>query len=79
MGVHTSKNDRKQPDAGNFDPSVCPLCGKANGCAATAGRPPETCWCSRATFSEKTLSRIPPELRMRACLCGECADRASTD
>ncbi|RUS45587.1 cysteine-rich CWC family protein [Cohnella sp. AR92] len=63
------------PVESTFDPSVCPSCGRANGCAVTAGRPPETCWCNKAVFSEEALRRIPPELRMKACLCIECASK----
>ncbi|THF77280.1 cysteine-rich CWC family protein [Cohnella fermenti] len=56
-----------------IDPSVCPLCGKENGCAMAAGRAPESCWCFAASLSADALGRIPPEAKGQSCLCRECA------
>ncbi|MBB6695380.1 cysteine-rich CWC family protein [Cohnella xylanilytica] len=55
------------------DPSRCPLCGQPNGCAVTAGEPPGDCWCMTARIPEAVLSRIPAELRRKACVCSRCA------
>ncbi|WP_027094047.1 cysteine-rich CWC family protein [Cohnella thermotolerans] len=55
------------------DPTLCPLCGQPNGCALTEGRPIEACWCVQATVPEDVLKRIPPERRLKACVCPSCA------
>lgn len=55
------------------DPSVCPLCGRANLCAMAAGETDEPCWCTQVVIDPRVLERVPPELRGIACVCAECA------
>jgi hypothetical protein len=59
------------------DPSRCPLCGGANGCAMEAqrrtGEPQPPCWCTRAAFTPELLARVAPAAQDRACICGACA------
>lgn len=63
-----------------IDPSLCPLCGRANRCAMEVERetglkqPP--CWCTRVDFSEDLLSRVPAQARRQACICAACAQAA---
>ncbi len=63
------------------DPDRCPLCGGPNGCAMQAeratGQPQPPCWCTRATFSEALLARVPEAARRKACICATCAAAAS--
>ncbi len=63
------------------DPGRCPLCGAANGCAMQAerdtGQPQPPCWCTRATFSDALLARVPEAARRKACICAACAAAAS--
>jgi len=40
--------------------------------AKATGRPPETCWCMTATFSEELLNRVPEEDQNKACICAKC-------
>ena len=59
---------------------VCPLCGGANQCApATSGHMDTPCWCQTASISAEALTRIPPELVMKACLCPRCATAVEGD
>ncbi|MFM2480363.1 cysteine-rich CWC family protein [Celerinatantimonas sp. YJH-8] len=57
------------------DPLICPLCGESNECInlATADVT-RACWCNDPTiiFSEVLLSKIPSELRGKACICKSC-------
>ncbi|HZN37187.1 MAG TPA: cysteine-rich CWC family protein [Planctomycetota bacterium] len=58
------------------DPSVCPLCGRKNGCAMAqegCASACATCWCSNVKIAPEVLSRVPPHAVGRACLCAECA------
>ncbi|MBB6729972.1 cysteine-rich CWC family protein [Cohnella zeiphila] len=57
------------------DPALCPLCGQANGCALTAGRTIDHCWCVQTLIPKELLERIPPERRRRVCVCADCAAR----
>jgi hypothetical protein len=63
--------------AATIDGTRCPLCGTRNGCAMEAARetgaPQPPCWCMAADFGRAPLSRLPPELRGKACLCARCA------
>lgn len=57
------------------DPLLCPLCGKPNSCINLGAQDIEkTCWCNDPTikFPEALLSKIPPELRGKACVCKTC-------
>ncbi|WP_438447168.1 cysteine-rich CWC family protein [Gorillibacterium sp. sgz5001074] len=56
-------------------PSICPLCGGDNACAAQAGLDPRSCWCMKAGFPPGLLERVPPELRRQACICRSCLER----
>lgn len=56
-----------------LDASQCPLCGRSNQCAVTAGSDPHGCWCMTAPVSPQALARIPSDLRDLACLCPGCA------
>ncbi len=54
--------------------STCPLCGAANHCApASAGTFAVACWCTGASISAESLSRVPEAMRGKACLCPSCA------
>lgn len=55
-----------------INPSQCPLCGKDNQCAVTAGRPPEECWCMTLSVPQVLLEKIPSEFRRKACVCEQC-------
>ena len=58
---------------------VCPLCGGANRCApAGSGNFAVDCWCRTARISPDALTRIPPEMAGKACLCPRCAAVADT-
>lgn len=59
----------------NVDPLVCPLCGKANACVNLADKDvSRSCWCNdpAITFPAELLSRIPPDMRRKACVCKAC-------
>jgi len=62
------------------DPSLCPMCGKANQCPIAAGQSEGCgdCWCAGITIDQQTLERIPAAARGLACLCAECAGRPTT-
>ena len=59
------------------DPSRCPLCGAANGCAMEAerasGQPQPPCWCTQVAFEADLLARVPADARRLACICPACA------
>lgn len=62
------------PQTARLPVPQCPLCGQPNGCAAVAaGSLGVACWCQDVAFSEELLSRVPPEQRVRACICRACA------
>jgi hypothetical protein len=65
-----------QPQSAN----VCPLCGEHNQCAMelakTTGEPVTECWCVSVAFSEKLLSKVPPEALNQVCICQKCASQA---
>ncbi len=68
----SSKHDSPPPEG--VDPSICPLCGRPNGCAwAVGGR---ECWCETATIPSEVLFRVPKHARGHACVCRECAESA---
>jgi len=59
----------------SFDPSRCPLCGRANQCllcspVAYKGQ----CWCTQVEVPAELLARVPEHLRNRACICRACVD-----
>ncbi|MFM1907281.1 MAG: hypothetical protein RLZZ591_958 [Pseudomonadota bacterium] len=60
-----------------IDPTQCPVCGKSNQCAMelakATGQAQAPCWCTEATFSAELLSRVPEDLRGKACICPACA------
>jgi hypothetical protein len=61
-----------------INPSLCPLCGKANFCAmeiekATGEKQP-ACWCVAAEFSADLLARVPKAAQGQACICATCAE-----
>lgn len=52
----------------------CPLCGGSNECTpARTGSFEGDCWCRTTPVSPEALARVPPALRMQACLCPRCA------
>ncbi|MEP6721321.1 MAG: cysteine-rich CWC family protein [Variovorax sp.] len=63
------------------DPSRCPLCGAANGCAMEIERetgmaqPP--CWCMSANFTDALRARVPADARGLACICANCVAAAA--
>lgn len=65
------------PASACVDPTRCPLCGAANGCAMEAERatgvkqPP--CWCTGVTFGPDLLARVPAAAQNQACICLRCA------
>ncbi|MDR0226060.1 MAG: cysteine-rich CWC family protein [Burkholderiaceae bacterium] len=56
-----------------LDASLCPLCGRSNQCAVTAGADPANCWCMHTPVSREALDRLAAEQRDRSCLCPACA------
>ena len=52
------------------DPSLCPLCAKANDCAMVNGG--KTCWCFAAPIMREAIERVPVEQRGVACICQNC-------
>jgi len=54
---------------------LCPLCGRANGCAMAAGAD-ERCWCSDAAFSAASLDRAARAGAPAHCICARCATAA---
>lgn len=61
------------------DPSRCPLCGAANGCAMEAerasGEPQPPCWCMQVNFTADLIARVPGDAQARACICARCQAR----
>jgi prepilin-type N-terminal cleavage/methylation domain-containing protein/prepilin-type processing-associated H-X9-DG protein len=60
-----------------INPSLCPLCGGANGCqlcapAAGNGQP---CWCLAVEMPAELLARVPENARNRACICRGCVEK----
>ncbi|WP_127530838.1 cysteine-rich CWC family protein [Paenibacillus kobensis] len=71
---NSQQHTAKQPSA---DTSRCPLCGRDNRCAcAAAGCPDDAtgCWCFTVSIPEQLLTRIPSELRGKACVCPACVE-----
>jgi len=56
-----------------FDPTRCPLCGKANSCVLAAGGEIQDCWCLQTPVDPAALVRLPEEERDQRCLCPACA------
>ncbi|MBL8289794.1 MAG: cysteine-rich CWC family protein [Rubrivivax sp.] len=57
---------------------ACPLCGRANDCAAArTGSFASACWCASTTFGAELLSRVPAAQAGRACICRACAEAAA--
>lgn len=58
-----------------LDAPRCPLCGRANACAASAaGCFDVACWCTTVTIPPALLARVPPEAVNRACICRDCVE-----
>ncbi len=57
----------------------CPICGNDSGCGLEAGKRIEACWCYRVSFPEQLKTRVPAELRERACVCRACVEAALQD
>ena len=54
---------------------ACPVCGKANECAAArTGSFEEPCWCRAVQFSSTVLAQVPESQRRKACICRACAE-----
>lgn len=63
------------------DPNTCPLCGKPNNCGnLTIVNGKKACWCSDSSikFTEELLSKVPQELKGKACICRTCAIKHQT-
>jgi hypothetical protein len=56
-------------------PAVCPLCAGPNACAPAAGDLSRPCWCTKVTFSQALLARVPEAERRRSCICRACAEQ----
>ena len=56
----------------SVDASCCPLCGESNHCPRIEDADCKNCWCQTAQIPQGLLEKIPPPLRMRACLCQRC-------
>lgn len=56
-----------------FEPELCPLCKRPNDCqlCVTDGHK-GPCWCATVTIPEALLARVAPDLKNRACICGQC-------
>ncbi len=54
--------------------SLCPICGKPNGCHMAQGAPADTCWCMETPIPETLLSEIPEAHRGKACVCRTCVE-----
>lgn len=52
-----------------IDPDRCPFCKKPNGCMA---RSEEPCWCNNIKVPSELCALIPPENKMKACICKAC-------
>lgn len=60
------------------DEPRCPLCGKANECAAArTGSFASPCWCRDVEFSAELLARVPAQRLGLACICRSCAQPAA--
>jgi hypothetical protein len=61
----------------SLNPTLCPLCGQPNQCALeierASGLAQPPCWCSKLSFEEATLQRIPAAAKGKACVCLLCA------
>ncbi|MGZ8259342.1 MAG: cysteine-rich CWC family protein [Caldimonas sp.] len=51
---------------------VCPLCGRANGCAMAAGGG-APCWCADVDVAPSALARAAQVAGPAHCLCARCA------
>ncbi len=54
-------------------PSLCPVCGVSNQCAAEQGE--VTCWCHSIEVDPRLIEDLPPELQDVSCLCSFCASK----
>lgn len=60
----------------NLQNHTCPLCGKPNDCAlANCATLKVECWCANAEVSKVAITKIPENLRGKACLCISCASK----
>lgn len=69
------------PASPALDPTRCPLCADANGCAIEiereSGVAQAPCWCLAASFSDALRQRVSPQARGLACICAGCAATAT--
>ncbi|MDW6003980.1 cysteine-rich CWC family protein [Vibrio mangrovi] len=59
-----------------INPLVCPLCGQPNACLNLSTRDvTKSCWCNdpNIRFPEGLRAMVPPEAKMKACICKACA------
>lgn len=56
------------------DPSICPLCLRANECGMVKGS--AECWCETVTIPAAVLERVPEPLKRTVCVCRRCAEGA---
>lgn len=63
--------------APDIDTRHCPLCGRSNQCAVSAGTPAEDCWCMTASIAPEALAKIPEGTRGQSCLCPACSAGAA--
>lgn len=57
----------------------CPICGKDNNCGHRQGLPDGECWCSNIKVPKALRDQIPPNMRMKACICKECVVKFKTE
>ena len=57
-----------------IDTSRCPLCGEINRCVMAGDEKDrdQPCWCREESFPEELLSKIPANMRKKACICHAC-------
>jgi hypothetical protein len=78
MAEWQTKIARQKRALDGIDPSLCPLCGRPNECAALRGE--SECWCKTVVVPQDVMDRVPMEARGVACVCRECAQvRSSGD
>lgn len=49
----------------------CPLCGQENHCMARKVEQ-GNCWCDKVEFPKGLTDQVPPEKRMKKCICHTC-------
>jgi hypothetical protein len=59
-----------------INPLVCPLCGQPNSCLNLSTKDvTKSCWCNDPAikFPPELRAMVPPEAKMKACICKACA------